>query len=278
MTSPAPLKCHKIVTWTAENIQFQRVDISTNDTLEFNKVFHDEIVMLAFTHSTWRSRQNGKTYLETPDDVIIRDAGQIYSSRLEQAHELARPVCREIHLSRDKLASLYESAENTLPAVDFSSPVVQSQDIKDLFVKTHEVFENHECALRASTHLTWLIGKIAQATSGQALRISKAACKKRSHQIVDFLRSNFHQKVTLDDLSRLCEVNPYVLLRQFKVEFGITPHDYLLAYRVYKAKQFIQAGHAFAEVALMCGFSDQSHLNRRFKQRLGVSPGSISAR
>lgn len=275
MPEPMTPKRHQIVTWTAEDVHFQRVDIAASEKLAFNKVFHDEIVILAFTHSTWRSAQNGRNYLETPDHVIVRDAGQIYSSRLEQTLAATQPVCREMHISRETFASLYERAEHALPAVDFVTPVIADKHINRLFLSTHELFERQDCTLAASIHLAWLIGGIAQATSGQALRVSKANCKKRSHKIVEYLRGHFHQKVTLDDLAQLCQVNPYVLLRQFKVEFGITPHDYLMAYRVYKARQFIQSGHAFSEVALMCGFADQSHLNRRFKQRLGISPGNF---
>jgi len=67
------------------------------------------------------------------------------------------------------------------------------------------------------------------------------------------------------------------LLRQFKKEVGLTPHEYLHAYRIAKAKSSIRKGLPLIEVAYACGFSDQSHLTRLFKRKVGVvTPGQFS--
>lgn len=274
-TLPSEPKRHQIMAWSADDIGFQKVALSPGKVMEFNRIFHDEIVMLAFTHSTWRSEQNGRDYLETPQHVIVRDAGQIYSARLEQSSKEAPPECREIYLSRDRFTRLMAQSEDALPPIDFSNPCIDDPQVRALFVKTHQAFERGDCLLDASTQLSWLMARMALASSGCAVQISAARCQKRSRLVIDYLRENFYRKVTLEDLSRVCEVNPYVLLRQFKAEQGVTPHEYLMAYRLYKARHYLRAGLSSAEVALMCGFSDQSHLIRRFKQRLGVSPGSI---
>jgi AraC-like DNA-binding protein len=56
---------------------------------------------------------------------------------------------------------------------------------------------------------------------------------------------------------------------------GLLAHPYVIARRVERAKQLLQAGDGFslAEVAVRAGFSDQSQFCRRFKRLVGVTPG-----
>ncbi len=274
---PKPAQ-HQVTTWRADEIGFQRVSISATQPLALNRVFHDDVTILAFRNSRWRSEQDRRHHDETPDHLIIRDAGQVFSSRLIEANvgTGGAPECREMHIPGERLAGIYEQSHGVLPALDFSSPLIESPELVKLFWDTHWLFEHRtECTLLASTYLTWLVSAIAQRSSGRALQLSASRCQYRPYRALEYIRAHFREKVSLSDLAQVCQTNPYTLLRQFKLAFGVAPHDYLLAYRIYRAKQYLQAGLPCAEVALLCGFSDQSHLSRRFKQRLGVSPGSI---
>ena len=56
-------------------------------------------------------------------------------------------------------------------------------------------------------------------------------------------------------------------------EVGATPHTYLVARRVSRAKELLAGASPLSEVALACGFYDQSHFTRIFKAWSGVTPG-----
>jgi AraC-like DNA-binding protein len=77
----------------------------------------------------------------------------------------------------------------------------------------------------------------------------------------------------LEDMSRRTGLNPRYLIRVFKARTGVTPHRYLTAVRVDRAKQLLAAGAGIATVALELGFADQSHLTRVFKEYVQVTPG-----
>lgn len=88
----------------------------------------------------------------------------------------------------------------------------------------------------------------------------------------DYLRSESGKQVTLDELSALTGYSKFHLLRAFKAELGITPHQFLIQVRLAKARQLLTRGVPPALVAADVGFADQAHFIRLFKRWMGVPP------
>lgn len=87
-----------------------------------------------------------------------------------------------------------------------------------------------------------------------------------------YLEQNATQEVSLE---RLCEYSGYssgYLIRAFKQYFGLTPHAYLLNYRVQCGQQALKQGLSIAEAAFNNGFADQPHFQRTFKKLLAATP------
>ncbi len=78
---------------------------------------------------------------------------------------------------------------------------------------------------------------------------------------------------TRETLAREAGLSAFHLIRVFRKATGLTPHNWLLDRRVHQACNLLRDGLSATHVAAMTGFSDQSHLTRVFKQRLGVTPG-----
>lgn len=89
----------------------------------------------------------------------------------------------------------------------------------------------------------------------------------------EYLENNVSRKVSLDDLASITGLSSYYFLRVFKKSTGMTPHAYFTARRIEKARKLLLNKVPFAEVALDCGFGDQSHFSHKFKQVMGVTPG-----
>jgi AraC family transcriptional regulator len=61
---------------------------------------------------------------------------------------------------------------------------------------------------------------------------------------------------------------------RFRLTIGVTPHQWLVRKRVERARALLlRSALGLADIAVMCGFVDQSHFTRVFAKLEGDSPG-----
>ena len=78
----------------------------------------------------------------------------------------------------------------------------------------------------------------------------------------------------LAEIAAACGVSSHHFARAFRRSTGLAPHAWLLQARVDRAMTFLrQRDSSLAEIALACGFVDQSHFTRVFSARTGLTPG-----
>ncbi len=157
-----------------------------------------------------------------------------------------------------KLVALAQQlfSANDTSDVDSHNPLKQEQTIQLIF--QHLLSDRRYCLHKKSI----LTGGLSPAL----VRRIKA-----------YIHQYYYRAVHLAELAEIASLSEYHLLRMFKASTGFTPNEYLMHTRVEKAKQAIVAGQSLADIALSCGFSSQSHFNRVFKQRLGVTPGTFKS-
>jgi AraC family transcriptional regulator len=90
-----------------------------------------------------------------------------------------------------------------------------------------------------------------------------------------FIDNNLHNVIHSKDLSAVARRSPAHFARSFKQTFGESPHAYVMRRRLEKACHLMMtSSDSLSQIALSVGFSDQSHLCKRFKQALGQSPSN----
>lgn len=80
--------------------------------------------------------------------------------------------------------------------------------------------------------------------------------------------------VSIEDISNEICVSSFHMIRQFKKEIGLTPHQFQIQCRIRKAQKLLLSDKSIAEVALDTGFCDQSHFVKNFKKIVGMTPAS----
>lgn len=82
--------------------------------------------------------------------------------------------------------------------------------------------------------------------------------------------------IALAELAREAGVSRFQVVRGFAKLTGLTPHAYIVQRRLDAARVMIAAGATLANAAAACAFADQSHFNRSFIDRYGVTPGAYA--
>jgi AraC-like DNA-binding protein len=89
----------------------------------------------------------------------------------------------------------------------------------------------------------------------------------------EFVDACCERDLTLCAIAAIACIDRFALIRAFRRELGVTPHAFLTARRVARAKRLLGGDGALSTVALECGFCDQSHFTRTFKAWTGITPG-----
>lgn len=110
-----------------------------------------------------------------------------------------------------------------------------------------------------------------QSVAGAAVAI-KRVNREAAISARDFIEANLFRGLSLQELERATGHCRWQMSRDFRSMFGTSPYRYLTLRRLDLARRMMREGGALAEIAHDCGFSDQSHFGRAFKQAYGLTP------
>jgi|SRR5580704_10169738 AraC family transcriptional regulator len=89
----------------------------------------------------------------------------------------------------------------------------------------------------------------------------------------EMLHEESASRLTLAELARRAGRHPVQVCRQFHYRFQCTIGEYVRRLRVGRAQSLLASSELdLAEIALACGFSDQSHFSRAFRRLTGMPP------
>lgn len=90
----------------------------------------------------------------------------------------------------------------------------------------------------------------------------------------ELLRVHPSGNISIAGLASACRLSRGYFIHAFKSTTGVTPHQWILSRRIEQARELLRSSEQpLAEIALICGFADQSHFTRVFSRMVGASPG-----
>lgn len=93
-----------------------------------------------------------------------------------------------------------------------------------------------------------------------------------------YINQNYTQKITLDDISKQCDVSKYHLSREFKKYIGISPNEYIIDVRLYNAQfLLLTTDNTISQIASMVGFRNESNFRRQFRNKYGKTASEFRA-
>lgn len=115
------------------------------------------------------------------------------------------------------------------------------------------------------------------------LTYKRASCTERGalarwqqERAIELLMRHPAHSVPLDQLASVCRLSVSHFVRAFRKSTGLPPHRWLVVHRVNLCKDSLVADRQrpLADIALSCGFADQSHFTRTFSRITGMTPGA----
>lgn len=134
--------------------------------------------------------------------------------------------------------------------------------------------------LQSPDHLSSIVLEaLASELLGFAIRsrasraIKPPSWLKRAYEL---LNDRCNQDITVAEIAVTVGVHPLHLARTFRKFFNCSPGEYLRKRRIELASDLLQnSKKTLVEIALACGFADQSQFTRSFKQITGTTPSDF---
>jgi len=87
------------------------------------------------------------------------------------------------------------------------------------------------------------------------------------------VREHLDRPLRVADLAALAHLSEYRFARRIRAVFGLTPAQLVIKSRIDAARAMLQDSAApIGEIALACGYCDQSAFSRQFKAAVGLTP------
>ncbi len=110
-----------------------------------------------------------------------------------------------------------------------------------------------------------IIGRLMQALDNSS--------RSEIARVVEFIRKHYQERLTLEYVSSIANMNRTYFSRLFKKEMGVGFVDYVTQYRIERAKDLLRNKDLRVhEIAELTGFVDENYFSKVFKRYTGISP------
>lgn len=130
-------------------------------------------------------------------------------------------------------------------------------------------------ALFRDTALRMLFLELHAHMTGQERMPGRAVPDRRLRRALDYIEAHFDKELSMTDLCAASGMSASQITTLFRSQMNTSPYAYVIEWRLSRAVHLLQRSDIpLAVIALDCGFSDQSHMTRLFRARLGRTPAS----
>ena len=93
--------------------------------------------------------------------------------------------------------------------------------------------------------------------------------------VEDTVETSLAERITVRNLAEVSGLSPRQFSRAFTVSYGVPPYEWVLRQRVERVRDLLAEGQKASDVAVLCGFSSQAHMIRRFRAVFGYTPTAV---
>ncbi|SFC59693.1 AraC family transcriptional regulator [Flavobacterium phragmitis] len=183
----------------------------------------------------------------------------------------------ELHLNQNTLFPSrninIEIEDNLLKELQINEAIIEksiqnSTVTKFLILKIFKETQNADTFSNDSIKM--LFSQLSQASNYLDKYEKSPFWVKSLHEL---LNDSWNETPNLQDLAKVLNLNPITISKHFPKYFGCTLGEYMRRIKINRALPLIQSNEAnLTEISFQCGFADQSHFIRTFKNQTGFLP------
>ncbi len=175
--------------------------------------------------------------------------------------ELSKDPLRQARYSIVASVTLFSRA-----AIDAGLPEHLAYSISDSYIQHADKSQNTEDIYYLFFQSFLEYCKVVQQWRIHNKRPELRAC-------CEYIAAHMHEKISLEDLSRICHMTPNYVSDLFQKELGIRPKQYILREKLNYAAFILRSTEApIAEIAALLAFSSPSAFTGHFQAQYGVLP------
>ena len=239
----------------------------------FERHYHLDYHVALITDGVQRQAFHGETLLLTPGTVQLMPPGEVHDgfSAGEESYTL-----KTFRMSPQLLGGITEEITGHDRFPSLGAAVLRDVKLANHLCRLHGALRAGQEAEPIEVQSEWLMLLDRLFRQTRLLR-QQAAKGTLSHpqwqRIREYCDAHLAEKITLEELAALCNLERFHFLKLFKQTIGMTPHAWLVRLRLERACSLLgRSDESLTQVAQAVGFYDQSHFNRAFRQAFCVSP------
>ncbi|MCD8121355.1 MAG: AraC family transcriptional regulator [Clostridiales bacterium] len=220
----------------------------------------------------------GKTVLMEEDDLMLMDSNVGHATLAREE----KSVAMVIHLEPEYLEEYYHPMQewkfegHTDTGNRGDALLAEIRGIM-AWMMTRAGSKNPLDQITWDQELNHLLALLFQVfTPGHQAETEYARTKKQKdmmEKILQYVEKNYREKLSLNDLSNLCQYNPSYLSVFFRNHVGVNFYDYLTRIRVREATlELSSTENTVLEIAHNHGFPDVKAFHTAFRKTFGKSP------
>jgi AraC family transcriptional regulator len=224
---------------------------------------HENAYLCLVLDGSFEERSGSRSRSCLPRLLKYHPAGEEHSERFGSAGA---------RLFRIELAGKWGGWADRVPARGPSATAAMRSALPLVHRIRREV-HGPACPLRVECLALELVAALMR---GQLSASVPASCVTRARDLLD---TCVDRRPSLEEIARVAGVHPVHLATRFRQEVGCTLGAYSRRVRIDHARrQLLDSDLSVAEVALLTGFSDQSHFTRAFRAEIGTPPAAFRRR
>jgi AraC family transcriptional regulator len=125
-------------------------------------------------------------------------------------------------------------------------------------------------SVQLAVHLLRAYATCSFKAPGDACRLSD----REIHRLEDYVDAHLHHAITLEDMAQALGMGVWTLNRHLRRTLNASAYAFVVERRIQRARHLLRVGDlSLKEIAAAAGFSDQAHMTRMFRAKLGLTPG-----